>query len=256
MSVSRKKRPAGRDPDVLMMNNTRAIEEGPSKKHWSKHDLKSIRPLTDNQHNMFMQYFQGDSIIAYGSAGTGKTYIALYLAMCDILDGNKPQDRIIIVRSAVPTRELGYMPGTLDEKVSLYEVPYRDILSDLFGRANTYDGMKDAGLIQFITTSYIRGLTWDNAIIVIDEGQNMTEHEIHSVMTRIGQNTRIIFTGDLSQSDLINGKRSEKTGMKQMLRVIERMKEFSAVCFTVDDIVRSSFVKSWLVACESLESES
>jgi phosphate starvation-inducible protein PhoH len=238
---------------ILIHNNTRATTEGPTPKHWTKHDLRAVRPLTDTQHDMFRQYFQGDNIVAYGSAGTGKTFLGLYLAMCDVLDGNKPQDHVIIVRSAVTTRELGFMPGTLEEKTSLFEMPYRDIIGELFGRFGTYDNMKDANLIRFLTTSYVRGLTWDNAVIVVDEGQNMTDHEIHSIMTRVGNNSRVVFTGDLAQNDLVNGKRSEKTGMKRLLKIIEKMDEFSSVCFGTNDIVRSDFVKSWIVACESVE---
>jgi phosphate starvation-inducible protein PhoH len=244
-----------RQTELYLVNNVKAIEEGPSRKHWTKHDICSVRPLTETQHDMFQQYFQGDSMVVYGSAGTGKTFLALYLAMCDVLDGTKPQDHIIIVRSAVTTRDLGFMPGSLEEKVALFEMPYRDIMAELFGRPGTYDNMKDANLIQFITTSYVRGLTWDNAIIVIDEGQNMTDHEIHSIMTRVGNNSRIMFTGDLAQNDLINGKRGDKTGMKRMLRIVEKMSEFSSICFSTQDIVRSEFVKSWIIASEKVEDE-
>lgn len=255
MAVSKKKRLPTRDADVILMNNVRAMEEGPTKKRWSKHDLKSVRPLTNNQHDLFQQYFQGDNIVVYGSAGTGKTYLSVFLAMCDVLDGNKPQDHVIIVRSVVTTRDIGFLPGTVEEKVSLFETPYKDILADLCGRTNTYDNMKDVGLIKFIPTSYIRGLTWDNAVVIIEEGQNMTSHEIHSVMTRIGKDTRVLFTGDLGQNDLEHGKKSEKTGMKRLLKVTEQMKEFSSVCFTADDIVRSDFVKSWIIANESIPEE-
>jgi phosphate starvation-inducible protein PhoH len=240
---------------VLINNNVTAIKEGPTQKHWTKHDLKIVRPLTENQHDMFRQYFQGDNIVAFGSAGTGKSFLALYLALCDILDGNKPQERIIIVRSAVTTRELGFMPGSLDEKIALFETPYKDILQELFGRINTYENMKEADLIRFTVTSYIRGITWDNAVIIVDEGQNMTDHEIHSIMTRVGTNSRVVFTGDLAQNDLVSGKRAEKSGMKRLLKVIERMPEFSTVCFTTEDIVRSDFVKSWIVASEQVGPE-
>jgi phosphate starvation-inducible protein PhoH len=254
MSARRNRRQSNRSSELILINNNiKAVEEGPVRKHWTKHDIKTIRPLTANQHNMFSQYFKGDNLVAYGSAGTGKTFLALYLALCDVLDGNKPQDHVIIVRSAVTTRELGFMPGTLEEKVSLFENPYRDILNELFGRFGTYDNMKEANLIRFVTTSYVRGVTWDDALVVIDEGQNMTSHEIHSIMTRIGNNSRVIFTGDLAQNDLTNGKRAESSGMKRMLKIAEKMKEFSSVYFTVDDIVRSEFVKSWIIASESVE---
>lgn len=232
-----------------LRDNGRAMEEGPKRKRWSTHDIKSITPLTQTQKDMFQQFYQGDQLCAYGSAGTGKSFIALFLAIGDVLDHNRPQKRIIIVRSAVPTRDMGFMPGTLEEKNSLYEAPYRDIFADLFGRKNTYEDMKEARLVEFMTTSYVRGLTWDDAIVVVDEVQNMSWHEIHSIMTRIGKDSRVIFTGDMTQTDLANHK--DKSGMDQFIRVIKKMKEFGIVYFTTDDIVRSSLVKSWIVAVES-----
>jgi phosphate starvation-inducible protein PhoH len=254
MQKSRRTRQKDGMADIYLIdsNNKRAIAEGPTRKHWSKHDIKGIKPLTENQHNMFTQYFQGDQLVAYGSAGTGKTYLACYLAMCDILDGSLPQKQLVVVRSAVATRDLGFMPGTLEEKTSLFEIPYRDILADLFGRPATYDNMKEAGLVRFVTTSYIRGLTWDNSIIIVDEAQNLTWHEINSVMTRIGENSRIVFTGDLIQTDL-NKKTSEKTGMQRLLATTGKMPQFSTVQFTSSDIVRSELVKDWIIASEQTE---
>lgn len=238
----------------LISNNQAAMLEGPQKRKWTKHDIRAIQPLTNNQKEMFHLYNLGYQICASGSAGTGKTFLALYLAMCDILDGNTPYHHLKIVRSAVATRELGFLPGSLEEKTRFYELPYIDIMSELFGRASTYDDMKETGLVRFITTSYIRGLTWDNSVIVIDEGQNMTWHEINSVMTRVGSNSKVIFTGDIVQTDL-DKKSNDKSGMKRFLRTIDKMPEFASVKFTTDDIVRSEFVKSWIVATEKTESE-
>lgn len=237
----------------LIENNRRAAAEGPAiKKTWTKHDLRHIEPLTDSQRDMFQQYLQGDQLVALGSAGTGKSYLAFFLAIRDVLERTQPQDHIIVVRSAVATRDLGFMPGTLEEKTALFEVPYKDILADLFGRASTYENMKDAGKIKFMTTSYIRGLTWDNAIIIVDECQNMTWHEINSIMTRIGENSRIVFTGDLVQTDL-NKRSQERTGMQRLLETIKHMEQFSSVQFTPKDIVRSNLVKSWIIAAEQTE---
>lgn len=234
---------------LLLKNDLDARSHGPHKKKWSKHDIRSIKPLTDNQHDMFRAYFQGSHICAHGSPGTGKTYLALFLALCDILDGNKPQNHLILVRSAVATRDVGFLPGTLEEKMALYEMPYRDIFADLFGRSTTYDDMKDQNLVRFMTTSFIRGLTWDNAIIVVDEGQNMTWHEINSVLTRVGINSRIIFTGDLAQTDLTKSPR-DQSGMERFVRTVRNMAEFASIEFTKDDIVRSDFVRSWIIATE------
>lgn len=239
---------------ALHMNN-RAMTEGPKRKTWTRHDLKHIQPRTIPQEEMFRCFFEGQNICAYGSAGTGKTFIATYLALNEILQ-HRTADRIIIVRSAVPSREQGFLPGTLEEKQAVYEIPYRDILQELFGRANTYDDMKEAGIIEFVTTSYLRGLTWDNAIVIVDEGQNMVFEEINTVMTRLGENTRIIFTGDLPQTDLRDTrKRAEVTGMREYLNIIKRMESFSSVAFTKHDIVRGPLVKSWIIACEDEQAE-
>jgi phosphate starvation-inducible protein PhoH len=229
--------------------NGRAIDEGPSKKKWSIHDLRSIKPLTTTQSDFFRAFFEGYQIIAYGSAGTGKSYIGLFLALSELLRDDSKQNRIIIVRSAVPTRDIGFMPGTLDEKIMFYETPYRDIMSDLVGKATTYDDMKAAGLVEFVTTSYVRGVSWNNAIVLIDESQNMTRQEINSIMTRIGKNTRVIALGDMTQTDL-NRKKGDDSGMTWFLNVAQSMPEFSLIQFSVHDIVRSNFVKSWITACE------
>ena len=232
---------------LALVKNGKAMEEGNKRKNWSKHDIKQIQPLTPAQEDMFHGWYNDKHICAHGSAGTGKTFLALYLAIDEILQ--KRQNKIIVVRSAVPTREVGYLPGTLEEKTALYELPYHDIMWELVGRSSTYQDMKDAGLIEFMTTSFIRGLTWDNAIIVVDEGENMTFHEIDSIMTRIGENSRIIFTGDIRQTDL-DGKKNGTSGMQEALKVFDRMEEFESIEFNKYDIVRSDFVKSWIIASE------
>lgn len=230
-----------------------ATAEGPQrKKKWTKHDIKPIKPLTENQKNMFVQYYQGDNIAAIGSAGTGKSFLGCFLGISDVVDPTKNQDKMIVVRSAVQSRDVGFMPGTLEEKNSYYEQPYRDIFAELFGRGATYDDMKEAELVQFMTTSFIRGVTWDNAVIVIDEAQNMTWEEINTIMTRVGKNSRIIVCGDVKQNDLLK-KKSEVTGIIKMFAVLRKMNDFSTITFTRDDIVRSEFVKQWIIAVESVE---
>lgn len=231
-----------------LINNGRAIDEGPQKrKTWSEHDLKTIKPLKPAQEEMFHSWFNGKNICAFGSAGTGKTFLACYLALNELF--LQKISRIIIVRSAVPTREIGYLPGTLEEKTASYELPYHDIMWELIGRPSTYQDMKEAGIIEFLTTSFIRGLTWDNAVIIVDEGQNLTFHEINSIMTRVGNNSKIIFTGDTKQSDL-DGKKLGFEGMTQALKVFQNLSTFSCIQFTPQDIVRSDFVKQWIIACE------
>lgn len=235
--------------EALMMNG-RAMQEGPKRKTWTSHDLKNIKPLRPAQEDMVHDFLAGKNILAHGSAGTGKTFLAIYLALTELLHKDGQFDKIIIVRSAVPTRDMGFMPGSLTEKIALYELPYVDIFHDLFGRFSTYEDMKHSGLVEFTTTSYIRGLTWDNAIIIVDEVQNMEFHEINSIMTRVGMGTRIILAGDIPQTDL--RRKGERTGMDRLLDILKKMKDFSSIKFNHDDIVRSDFVKSWIIASEEI----
>lgn len=232
--------------ETVCRANTMARIEGPKRKTWSVHDLKTIKPLTPNQEDMFHAWMNHEHLCAYGTAGTGKTYLGLYLALNEVCSPRTPQDKIIIVRSVVPTRDVGFLPGDLDEKISVYESPYRDVCAELVGRPSTYDDMKEAGIIHFMSTSFIRGLTWDNAIVVVDEGQNMSFHEINSIMTRLGDDSRLIFTGDLAQADL----RASQTGMGQFINIVSKMKDFGTVRFNHNDIVRSNIVKSWIIATE------
>lgn len=252
--MSRKRARKFDDSNVVALeralyNNGRAMEEGPKRKRWTMHDLKTITALTPNQEEMIHDFISGKHICAHGSAGTGKTFVALYLALNELLRSDTDTNRIVIVRSAVQTRDLGFMPGTLEEKTALYELPYDLIVGDLIGRSATYDDMKKAGLIEFCTTSFVRGLTWDNAIVIVDEVQNMNFHEINSVMTRLGEGSRIILVGDLVQTDLRRSKH-DTTGIEQLIKIAGRMPQFTVIGFTQHDIVRSEFVKSWIVACE------
>ncbi len=233
--------------------NGKAIEDGPHRKKWSKHDLRHIKPLTPTQNEFFHDFLAGKHICAHGSAGTGKTYIAIYLALNELLREDSPIDQIIIVRSAVPTRDQGFLPGTLEEKSMLYELPYQEMFADFLGRQSSYEDMKAGGRVVFCTTSFIRGLTWDHSIVIVDEGQNMNFHEINSIMTRLGVHSRMIFVGDLPQTDLRKSK-LDTSGMEDYIKVVSRMPEFSVIHFTHHDIVRSDFVKNWIVACEEITS--
>lgn len=198
--------------------------------------LKEIEPLTKSQ----VAVFDSDKhLMLHGCAGTGKTFISLYLALDDLQ--KEEYSRIVLVRSAVPTREMGFLPGTEDEKSKVYEAPYVSIMQELFSRGdNPYGQLKQKGVINFLTTSYIRGTTFNDSVIIVDECQNMTFHELDSIITRVGKNCRIIFCGDFFQSDLKN------SGLKDFIKIINGMYEFDFVEFGIPDIVRSDFVRSYL----------
>lgn len=232
-----------------VMYNQYAIQEGPTqRKHWSLHDLKRVHPLTEVQSLMYQNFEQGKNIYAHGTAGTGKTFLALYLALTQLLNPDSEIKRIIVVRSIVPSRDIGFLPGDVDEKIGVYETPYKDILQELLGRASTYDDMKAAGLIEFMPTSFVRGTTWDNAVVIVDECQNLIWDEINSVMTRIGKNSRVIIAGDTKQPDL--RKKDEITCLTKLPQIVDRLKTFARIEFTAEDIVRSKFVRDWIIAVE------
>lgn len=253
-SVNRRKTRTKKDEKIIVLENhlranSVAIAEGAKKKTFTLHDLKSVKPLTFSQQRMFESYFDGNNIVASGSAGTGKSFIACYLALTDVLNKTSKQKRIIIVRSAVPSREIGFTPGDENEKMAPYEAPYRDIFTDLLGKWDAYDTLKDTKVLDFYSTSFVRGLTWDDAVIIIDEMQSCNFHEIASVLTRCGDNSKVIAIGDNAQNDLIY-KKNDTSGMPRFLRVAEKMNDFDIINFQREDIVRSKFVKSFILACE------
>lgn len=239
--------------DGLINNGLARIDHNNhKKKKWSIHDLNTIQPINTPQQEMFQAYFSGSHIIANGSAGTGKTLAGIYLALCDVLSKKSPQIQLIIVRSAVATRDIGFLPGDLSEKLEPYERPYKDMLHFITGKPNAYDTMKACGLIQFMPTSFIRGLNWDDAVVVVDEVQNLTFHEINSVVTRLGENSNLVIIGDQIQTDLYKTS-SDKCGMDRFLEISRTMDEFEEVTFTKDDIIRSQFVKSWICTLEATQ---
>ena len=214
--------------------------------------LRDIDPLTDNQKILFDAYAENKNIVAYGCAGTGKTFITLYNAIKDVLSPTTPYEKIYIVRSLVATREIGFLPGDHEDKSTLYQIPYKHIVKYMFELSTDadfemlYGNLKTQGTIDFWSTSFIRGTTFDNAIIIVDEFQNLNFHELDSIMTRVGQDSKIMFCGDATQSDLT--KTNERNGIMDFMRVIRLMPSLDIIEFGVEDIVRSGLVKEYLFA--------
>lgn len=211
----------------------------------SHFELRTIKPLTVNQQMTFDAYKQGYNLMIHGFAGTGKTFCALYLALEEILSGRSTYDKIVLIRSVVPSRDMGFLPGSIKEKIAVYEEPYKEICDDLFGRGDGYNILKMKKLVEFTTTSFLRGLTFNNAIVIVDETNNMTYQEIDTVMTRLGNNSRIIFCGDYRQSDL--NKPHEKTGIREFMNITRRINSFRHVEFQKEDIVRSGVVRDYII---------
>ena len=222
------------------------------KKPISNQYLVDVTPLTDNQRILFDSYAQHKNIVAYGVAGTGKTFITLYNALKEVLDDSTPYERVYIVRSLVSTREIGFLPGDHEDKSTLYQIPYKHMVKYMFELPtdNDFDmlwgNLKTQDSIKFWSTSFIRGTTLDDAIIIVDESQNLNFHELDSIMTRVGENCKIMFCGDVAQTDLV--KTNDKNGILDFQKIISRMPEFDLVEFGVDDIVRSGIVKSYLIS--------
>ena len=222
------------------------------KKPLSSDYLVDIVPLTDNQKLLFNSYGNDKHLVAYGVAGTGKTFITFYNALKEVLDENKPYERIYIVRSLVSTREIGFLPGDHEDKSSLYQIPYKNMVKYMFEMPSEsdfemlYGNLKAQGTISFWSTSFIRGTTLDKAIVIVDEYQNLNFHELDSIITRVGQDSKIMFCGDATQTDLI--KTNERNGVIDFMKILRIMPSVDIIEFGLEDIVRSGFVKEYLLA--------
>ena len=214
--------------------------------------LIDIEPLTENQKILFDAYSKGQNIVAYGAAGTGKTFITLYNAIKDVMNENLPYERVYIVRSLVSTREIGFLPGDHDDKSSLYQIPYKNMVKYMFEMSSDadfemlYGNLKTQETIKFWSTSFLRGTTVDNSIIIVDEFQNLNFHELDSIVTRVGENCKIMFCGDGTQTDLV--KTNEKNGIVDFLKILRKMTSFDIIEFGLNDIIRSGIVKEYLLA--------
>ena len=222
------------------------------KKPLSAGYLLDIEPITDNQKVLFESYKANKHLIAYGAAGTGKTFVTLYNALKDVLDDNTPYERIYIVRSLVATREIGFLPGDYEDKSDIYQVPYKHMVKYMFQMPSDadfemlYGNLKSQDTIKFWSTSFLRGTTLDHSIIIVDEFQNLNFHELDSIMTRVGENSKIMFCGDASQTDLV--KQNERTGIVDFIRILRNMSSFDIIEFNAEDICRTGLVKEYIIA--------
>ena len=213
------------------------------KKEINYSDLVQIKPITDNQKEVFESWGSGKNQFLFGCAGTGKTFVSMYLAFSEVLKNETPYDKVIMVRSLIPTREIGFLPGDEEDKAALYQVPYANMVQFMFKQPNEqafnilYDRLKSQGSFYFLSTSFLRGLTFDNAIIIVDECQNLNFHELDTIITRVGQDSKIFFCGDFMQTDLT--KQNERNGLHDFTRIREEMDEFNLTEFSIGDIVRS-----------------
>lgn len=215
-------------------------------------ELKDFTPLTKNQDLVFRN-FSRKHLFLHGLAGTGKSFLAIYLALRDIFSSQTPYKKLIIVRSVVQTRDMGHLPGSDKDKMKAFELPYQAICSEILGRGDAYSVLKQKGIVEFMSTSFIRGITLNDAIVLVDECQNLTGHEMHSVMTRVGNDTKIIFAGDIKQIDL--KKRNELSGIADFIKIIQNMNCFEFIEFGENDIVRSALVKNYIITKNRLEDQ-
>jgi|TARA_Y100000004_G_scaffold62246_1_gene69701 predicted ribonuclease YlaK len=236
------------NPDINGMSTKQMKRKKPINTNY----LLDVEALTESQTVMFNEYGRGQNLFAYGCAGTGKTFVALYLALKDVLDENTPYEKVYVVRSLVATREIGFLPGTHEDKADIYQIPYKNMVKYMFEMPDQasfdmlYENLKAQETVSFWSTSFLRGTTLDNAIVIVDECQNLNFHELDSIMTRVGQDTKIMFCGDARQSDL--QKSNEKTGILEFQKILQNMEEFSLIEFGIEDIVRSGLVKSYLIS--------
>lgn len=207
--------------------------------------MGNIDPKTEAQKRAFEMIQDEKNIILHGVAGTGKTFISLYLSLKEVTERLSSKKKIIIIRSVVPTRDMGFLPGNDKEKTKVYEAPYRAICEELFGRGDAYEILKSKKTIEFMSTSFVRGTTLNNAIVIVDEVQNMTFHELDSVITRIGKNCQLVMCGDFRQTDLTSSK--EKSGILEIMKILDRVKDFHHVEFDNNDIVRSGIVRNYII---------
>jgi predicted ribonuclease YlaK len=245
--MTRKRRSNGNQPPAVGLMSKLSKRKKPI----GAELLLDIEPLTDNQRKLFESYDAGKHLVAHGVAGSGKTFLCLFKALQDVLSEYTPYEKIYIVRSLVPTREIGFLPGSHDDKASLYQIPYKNMVKYMFQMPSDadfemlYGNLKAQETISFWSTSFIRGTTLDNCIIIVDELENLNFHELDSIITRVGENTKILFCGDASQSDLI--RQNEKNGVVDFMKILRQMPSFDIIEFEVADVIRSGLIKEYII---------
>ena len=233
--------------DKTNKNNNTKTKSRVVKKMKTELKISEVQPKTEKQQICFENFYKNKNLCLHGMAGTGKTFMAMYLSLNEILSKKSKARRIIVIRSVVPTRDIGFLPGNIEEKTNVYEMPYDNICTELFVNRDAYTELKLDGKIEFATTSFVRGLTFENAIVIIDECQNMNFHELDSIITRSGNNCRLFFCGDFNQSDL-----GKKSGIKDFMEILHKMKSFRLIEFDQNDIVRSGLVREYILAKNDL----
>lgn len=211
-------------------------------------ELNHIQPITDNQVRTFLAYDKGNNLFLHGCAGTGKTFISIYLALKEIEDGRSRRRKLVIIRTAQSSKDIGFLPGSEKQKLEVYEAPYKAICAELYHRDDAYDILKQKGIIEFHSTSFLRGTTIDDSIILVDEVQNQRYVELRTVLTRTGDHSRVILCGDTKQDDLTSERYKESSGLVDMMKVFSRMGQMNTIQFEIDDIVRSGFVRDFIIA--------
>ena len=236
---------------VRQTTNAVVVYETPKKK-FTEHDLKNIQPKTYTQEKVFETYQQGgNSMVLTGSAGTGKTFLAMYLGLNEILSGKSNFKKLVVIRSTTPVREVGHLPGTVEEKIEIYEAPYKQLCDDIFNRPGQYQKLKESGIVEFVSTSFLRGITLKDCIVIVEEAQNMNYEELSTAITRAGNSCKYFICGDTKQDDL-HYRKNDVSGLPDFLEILKMMPSFRQVVFGIEDIVRSGLVKEFLIAEERL----